>query len=37
MAFLHEKGIVHRDIKCQNIMLSAQGHIKLIDLVRGVA
>ena len=34
VAFLHRRGIVHRDIKCQNIMLSSQGHIKLIDLVR---
>jgi len=28
---LHEHGFVHRDVKVENIMLDAQGHIKLID------
>ena len=27
----HEKGIVHRDVKSQNIMLTKQGGVKLLD------
>lgn len=29
--FLHGKGIIHRDIKPSNIILSKDGHIRLID------
>lgn len=28
---IHEKGLVHRDLKSPNIMLSIQGDVKLID------
>lgn len=29
--YLHEKNIVHRDIKLQNILMGREGKIKIID------
>ena len=28
---MHKHGFIHRDVKVENIMLDAQGHVKLVD------
>ena len=29
--YLHKRGMIHRDVKVENIMLDGAGHVKLID------
>uniref|UniRef100_A0A4W6DL15 Ribosomal protein S6 kinase related n=1 Tax=Lates calcarifer TaxID=8187 RepID=A0A4W6DL15_LATCA len=31
LGFLHDLGIMHRDVKMENILLSDQGHLRLSD------
>jgi serine/threonine-protein kinase len=31
LAYAHEQGVVHRDIKAQNVLLTPDGHAKLAD------
>ena len=31
MRYMHEKGVIFRDLKPQNILLDSDGHIRLAD------
>ena len=31
LVYLHERGIIHRDVKLHNLMLDGEGNAKLID------
>lgn len=31
VAYIHSKGIIHRDIKCSNILMNASGEVKIAD------
>lgn len=36
LKFLHENGVIYRGVQLDSILLTAEGHIKVIDFITSV-
>ena len=32
LEYLHQRGVIHRDVKTENVLIDAQGHVRIADM-----